>query len=134
MGTVLVVDDDPTVRTVVARLIKLEGHVVLEAEDGRVALRLMADRDIDLALVDIYMPEMDGIELLMRLRGDFPRTRVVAMSGGGPVPASHVLDVATLLGATDVLQKPFGPDDVRAHLRALGRGSEDPPADVTPSG
>jgi len=126
MGKVLVIDDDAQVRRVVRRLIEMEGHQVAEAESGKIALRLLANDPADLIITDIYMPEMDGIELLTRLRETLPEARLVAMSGGGVLPAHHMLDAAKALGAIAVIEKPFDIEAVRVHLDALGPSKERP--------
>jgi CheY-like chemotaxis protein len=126
MGKVLVIDDDAQVRRVVRRLIEMEGHQVAEAENGKIALRLLASDPADLVITDIYMPEMDGIELLTRLRETLPEARLVAMSGGGVLPAHHMLGAAKALGAIAVIEKPFDIEAVRAHLDALGPSKERP--------
>jgi DNA-binding NtrC family response regulator len=126
MGKVLVIDDDPQVRRAVRRLIEMEGHEVAEAENGKVALRQLANDPADLVITDIYMPEMDGIELLAQLRETLPEARLVAMSGGGVLPAYHMLGAAKALGAIAVIEKPFDIEAVRVHLDALGPSKERP--------
>lgn len=115
----LVIDDDPTVRNVIARVIRREGHTAREAENGKDALRQFADDPADLVICDIYMPEMDGIELLRRFRETSPETRLMAISGGGAIAAHHLLDAAKALGAVAVLEKPFDLADLRKHLAGL---------------
>lgn len=119
MAKVLVIDDDPQVRRIVTRLIESEGHTVIQAENGKVALERYAGDPADLVISDIYMPEMDGIELLMRLREAFPDARLVAMSGGGAIAAHHLLDAARALGAVAVLEKPFALDQIKHELAAI---------------
>ncbi len=119
MARVLIIDDDPTIRRVLRRLIEREGHTVTEAENGKIALRRFVGEPADLVISDIYMPEMDGIELLMRLRETYPETRLVAMSGGGMLPADHLLGAARALGAVAVMEKPFPMDAVRDLLADL---------------
>lgn len=116
MATVLVIDDDPHIRRVLRKTIEREGHSVVEAEDGKVALRRFVGEPADLVITDIYMPEMDGFEFLMRIRETFPETKLVAMSGGGVIAADDVLKAASALGAVAVIQKPFGLDVVQKIL------------------
>jgi CheY-like chemotaxis protein len=116
MAKVLVIDDDPKVRRVVTRFIELEGHTVVEAENGREALARFEGDPADLVISDIYMPEMDGIELLMQLRARFPEAKLVAMSGGGAIAATHVLKAARALGAVAILEKPFELEAIRELL------------------
>jgi CheY-like chemotaxis protein len=107
MTRVLVVDDDARVRTVPRVLLEEAGLDVLEAGDGVAALRAMHDGGIDLVLCDLFMPDLDGLELLRALRREFPETKVIAMSGGGFGGTVDLLTVARLLGASEILAKPF---------------------------
>ncbi len=107
MARLLIIDDDPNILRSVTEILKGEGHEVREAGDGKSALELIADGSPDLILSDMYMPEMDGIELLIRLKADHPGTPMVAMSGGGYMAKEELLRNASMLGAVAVLEKPF---------------------------
>ena len=122
MASVLVIDDDPEVRSVIARLLEMEGHSVIQADNGKVALERYSSAPTDLVISDIYMPEMDGIELLTRLRERLPDARIVAMSGGGAIAAHHMLRAAEALGAVAIIEKPFDIDAIRVHLEELEAG------------
>ncbi len=120
MATILVVDDDASIRRSLRRILELDGHAVEEAGNGSVALEGLADRQLDLVITDIYMPEMDGIEFVIRFRDLHPDTPVIAISGGGYAPKEFVLKDASLIGATTTLSKPLTLDGVReAVARAL---------------
>lgn len=106
MSRVLVIDDSAAVRRTVRRILEFAGYQVLEAPDGRQGLRMQEHQPADLVVADIFMPEMDGIELLLELRITFPETPVVAMSG-----EKRMLDVARELGAP-VIQKPFSAEEL----------------------
>lgn len=121
MAKVLVIDDDPKVRSVVARFVELEGHTVVQAENGKEAIDQLQGDPADLVISDIFMPEMDGIEVLIQLREHFPDAKLVAMSGGGAIAASHVLKTAKVLGAVAVLEKPFDLEDIRELLSDLDK-------------
>jgi CheY-like chemotaxis protein len=124
MGKVLVIDDDARVRSVVRRLVEAEGHEVVEAENGKIGLERFESDPADLVITDIFMPEMDGIEVLVALRKRSPQTRLVAMSGGGLLPARDMLRTAEALGAVSVIEKPFDIEALREHLAALGPREE----------
>lgn len=81
-GTVLIVDDDASVRRFAARILDRQGYRVLEAEDGDGAMVAAGD-GIDLLLADIVLPRVNGVELATRLRASSPTLRVVYMSGYG---------------------------------------------------
>lgn len=80
MGTVLIVDDDASILSVLHRIIEGEGHIALEAASGVEALQVLEGHDIDVAFIDMVMPEMNGIELMKQVRSGFPNTKVVPMS------------------------------------------------------
>ncbi|GMV04049.1 MAG: hypothetical protein AMXMBFR53_03300 [Gemmatimonadota bacterium] len=122
---ILIIDDDPEILRALRRILEAGGYEVQEAADGRTALRHFAGHPTDVVLTDIFMPEMDGIEFIMRVKEAFPEARVVAMSGGGLLPSGSVLGAAAHLGAEAVLAKPFTIEEV---LEAVGRALEGPGA------
>ena len=122
-GRMLIVDDEPIVRDSLGKWFAEEGYDVGVAESAAEALRRMADGRWDLALVDIKMPGVDGIELLHRLREVDPQLMIIIMTGYASVETA----VAALKnGAYDYVTKPFDPDDIAhtvrnalAHRRAV---------------
>ena len=127
MARILIIDDDPEILRVLRRVLESRGHTVLEAGDGATALRHFAGDPTDLVLTDIFMPQMDGIELIMRVKEAFPEARVLAMSGGGRLPMSNVLGAASMLGAEEVLAKPFTAAEVLAAVERALAGPTSPP-------
>ncbi len=105
--TILVVDDEAGIRDSVRGVLADEGYRVLEAEDGRGALQLIASERPRLVILDIWMPEMDGIELLRHIRDSDPSTQVIVISGHGNIETAVT---ATKLGAFDFIEKPFSLD------------------------
>lgn len=112
MADILIIDDDAEILRALRKVLEAEGHSVTEAQDGKTALRHFAGDPADLVISDVYMPEMDGIEFLIRLKEAFPETRVIAMSGGGHLPKDRVLGAASELGAEGILEKPFTVEEV----------------------
>lgn len=107
MARILVLDDHEGTRRALRRVLESEGHEVLEASDGQQAWAALA-RDLpDLVISDVYMPEMDGIEFLIRLVDRYPAVPLIAMSGGAHAPAGFVLEDARHLGAVSTLEKPL---------------------------
>ncbi len=104
MSEILVVDDEPGIRTLVQEILEEEGYEVRLAENGEAARRAMQDKAPDLVLLDIWMPDLDGISLLKEWvstgQANMP---VVMMSGHGTI---HTAVEATRLGAFDFLEKP----------------------------
>jgi len=102
---ILVVDDEPDIRQLVQEILEDEGYQVAVAEDGIAARQALRDRRPDLLLLDIWMPDLDGISLLKELaEGDGLPCPVVMMSGHGTVETAVE---ATRLGAYDFLEKPL---------------------------
>lgn len=117
--TVLVVDDDVVIRSYVKLILEAEGYVVLEAEDGKAALERLEAARPDLLVVDIFMPEKDGIEIIVEAREQGLTIPILAMSGGGEIHAPEFLSYAVSLGANAVLQKPFSRDQIVNTLKSL---------------
>lgn len=106
MATVLVIDDEPHIRELVAMVLKAAGHKVIGADNGKAGLRLLLEHQPDVVLTDIYMPEQDGIETLLAIKRLALSARIVVMSGGGR-HGMDLLEAAGELGAAAVLRKPF---------------------------
>ncbi len=107
MKTILVVDDDPSIRALIRLYLEGAGYQVVEASDGRRGVRLLGEEKIDLVVLDIFMPEMDGLEVLQLMRTQGRGCKVMAISGGSAKVGMDLLGHATIFGADDVLEKPF---------------------------
>ena len=116
---ILIADDDADVRSVLARHLASAGYEVLEAADGRGCLDVIRTTGVDLVIVDIYMPDVDGIAVIAQAHRDFPHVRILAISGGGTVPRERTLEIAQRLGAQRTLTKPFDRDELMASVREL---------------
>ena len=120
---VLVVDDEPMVREVLARYLEKEGYEVDVAEDGEQALAAYADSRPDLVLLDLMLPRVDGLEVFRRMRELSP-TAVIMLTAKGE-ETDRVVGLE--LGADDYVTKPFSPREVVARVRAVLRRSTTPP-------
>ncbi len=107
MKTVLVVDDDPSIRALIRLYLEGAGYAVAEAADGRLAMATLAAQPVDLVILDIFMPEMDGLEVLQVLHEQCRDCKVMAISGGSAKIGMDLLSHATIFGADAVLEKPF---------------------------
>lgn len=126
---VLVVDDEPSIRKTLEEVFSDEGMRVLGAEDGPSALALLAMATPQLVLLDIWMPGMDGLEVLSRIRELYPDLPVIMISGHASIATAIK---ATKMGATDFIEKPL---DLNATLSAVRRvlSSESPQSSPPPS-
>ena len=122
MAHVLIVDDEPGIRSFLAEVLRGEGHLVTSAADGDEAARLLDQRGFHVMLTDLRMPRMDGMTLLRKARADAPEMEVVVLTGNGTVATAVE---AMKLGAFDYLVKPLsGPEELRLIVsRALERRS-----------
>ena len=126
---ILIVDDEPNVRLTYRTTLETEGFQVEEASDAGAALREMGEKEFDLAILDMRMPEVDGLELLERMRELGIQTPVVIITAYGDIP--HAVR-AMKLGAIDFLQKPLTPEGLRSVVREiLGRHAEPAPHPVS---
>lgn len=117
---ILIVDDDPSIRDSLEILLNRAGYGVIQARNGSEAVRLWRDLGGDLVILDLFMPEKDGIETILELRAHNPGIRIIAMSGGGEKKRLEVLGHAKLLGAVLTIEKPFTPAEMMAMVgRAL---------------
>ncbi len=116
-GYLLVVDDDPMNRGILARHLQRQGHQVAVAENGRQALEMVGTHAFDLVLLDVMMPEMDGYEVLQRLKRDQASQHIPVIV----ISALDEIESAVLcieMGAEDYLPKPFSPVLLRARIGA----------------
>ncbi len=104
MAKILIVDDEPDMRLAVRNVLKLRGHEVVEAGDGPTALEILSQENVDLMLLDIRLPGMDGIEVLEKAKAIKSSVPVVMITGYG-----HIQSAVNVMkfGASEYLQKPF---------------------------
>jgi CheY-like chemotaxis protein len=129
MANILIVDDDPTVRMIAGEILTTAGHQVAEAGDGDEALRKVAATPFDLVVLDMLMPNKDGLETIAELRGRRPRMKVLAISSGGRMEAGQLLRMALVFGADETMAKPLRSDALtEAVSRLLSMPKTDTPA------
>lgn len=119
MALILIIDDEPEVRGLLCRILADEGHRVIEADNGAVALKVIGRNQPDLVITDILMPDKDGIETIQEMRLLHPGLKIIAMTGGGRYQGFEYLDVAKALGADALLNKPFRAAQISALVADL---------------
>ena len=112
--TILVVDDDPEIVTLLSKILLNEGYNVMDAQNGRKALRKVEKGGIDLVILDLIMPEMGVIEVLKRLGDIAPKLPVIVLTGHGDLQTARE---AMMLGAYEYITKPFDADFVKAVVK-----------------
>src|SRR5688572_31372011 len=115
---VRVVDDEPTLRRSVVRMLVASGMEAIPVEDGAAALAMLERERVHVALVDLMMPKMNGLELLQKLRSGHPGVEVIMMTAFGDV---EVAVKSVRAGAYDFLEKPFRSNDERSEERRVGK-------------
>jgi DNA-binding response OmpR family regulator len=127
MAKILLVDDDTLVRTSLAYALEDAGHVVTQAVNGDDGLAALGREPFDAVVLDILMPEREGIETIREIRVKWPLLPVLAISGGDKTGWSDFLRMATVLGANDTMAKPFTATDFVDRVNRL-LGSRKPRA------
>ncbi|HEX2862517.1 MAG TPA: response regulator [Lacunisphaera sp.] len=130
MSRILLVDDHEPVCQTLQVMINDMGHDAVIALSGQQAIAAHRKAPVDVLLTDIFMPDMDGYELIQRFRQDFPEVKVIAMTGGiRRVPDGPFLEIAQRIGAQWLLRKPFGFEQLNKVLvQATGPAQESPDA------
>jgi len=107
MSTILIIDDEPGIRTVLSDILVDEGHTVRSAEDGAQGLAELAGGSVDIVFLDVWLPNMGGIDVLKRIREHYPDVEVIMISGHANISLAVQ---ATKNGAFDFLEKPLSLD------------------------
>ena len=116
---ILVVDDNAAMRRSLDEILTRAGHEVIQAADGAEATSISRGVQVDLVILDLFMPVKDGIETLRELRKRAPGVPIITISGGGADDSGvDLLKAAVLLGAVRSMEKPFTPAEM---LEAVGK-------------
>ena len=107
MATILIIDDDPQICDLLQEALEKEGHAVCTALNGIEGISLYRQHLPELIILDILMPEKEGLETILDLRREFPNVMTIAMSGGSERAKINLLELAQRLGAQYRLTKPF---------------------------
>ena len=112
--TILVVDDNKEIVYSISELLKYEGYEVMKAYDGLEALKLASENKIDLIILDVMMPKMNGLSALMKMR-EYSKTPVIILSA--KTEESDIVS-GLVLGADDYIEKPYKPAELMARVKA----------------
>ena len=119
LDTVLVIDDEPVLCEFAAEVLKRNGFQVVTTTDPRKWKQACGQLVPDVAILDLFMPERDGLETMRELRDAWPSIRIVAVSGSVPVASKAALKAAAHLGADHALAKPFTEETLVGIVRQL---------------
>ena len=116
--TILIADDEPEIRTLLRLYLENENYQIIEAENGKQALELLKKEHVDLCLLDIMMPEMDGFTLCKKIREKSSSIGIIMLSA-----KTQEMDKVNglMLGADDYVTKPFSPSELVARVDAIHR-------------
>ena len=112
MAQILIIDDEVEERRMLQEILTGAGHRVITAADGRDGVRRFRAEPADLVITDLFMPNQDGIETIMKLHKEAPGIAIIAMSGRAI--SRTMLAIGKSLGAVGILQKPYTPEELFA--------------------
>ena len=112
MKQILIIDDETQIRLMLKKILEREGFRATVASDGKEGMDLFNNEPADLVITDIIMPEKDGLEVILELKKSYPDVPIIAISGGGKNSSSHYLDMAKLLGANAIFEKPIDKEEL----------------------
>jgi DNA-binding response OmpR family regulator len=129
---ILVMDDEVQILRLVTEILQPDGHEVLCAKDGVAGMALFRKEAPEMVIIDIVMPEQEGIETILAIRRESPKVKIIAISGAGQVGDVDVLKMARAFGADDVIAKPFRAQELLSHVRSSVRQMPEPAIKVGP--
>ena len=117
MARILVIDDSAVVRELLEQMLRLTGHDVAVAGNGKEGLDQLRRQQVELVITDLFMPEKEGLETIQELRRDFPNIPIIAMSGEPGMPS--LLGIAKRFGAMKTIEKPFDRNEMMAAVEEV---------------
>ena len=119
MARILIIDDEPQIRSMLKLMLEREGYEVVEAPDGVAGIKVYRQNPADLIITDLIMPNKDGIGMIIDLKKEFPEVKIIAMSGGGLNKPDGYLKGAKKLGASCTLTKPIDREEILRVVAAI---------------
>jgi DNA-binding NtrC family response regulator len=132
MARILIIDDEPQIRSMLRLMLERDGYEVVEAPDGIEGIRAYRQKPADLIITDLIMPNKDGIGMIIELKKEFPDIKIIAMSGGGLNKPEGYLKGAQKLGAACTLTKPIDREKMLRSVKDTLRGPEKKEAETSP--
>ena len=117
----MVIDDDSSVLRIIEAILQQDGHKVACATDGELGIRTFKEVNPDLVIIDIIMPNQEGLQTIIELRAIEPTLPIIAMSVGSHWGIADFLTMSLKLGASEILRKPFDRQELRAMVGGLLR-------------
>lgn len=118
MVKIIVADDEPTHLELVATILERAGHDVIAVASGYACLHQLRSDGVDLVVADIFMPDLDGLQMMALMRNNGTRIPVIAMTGGMKGQLSSFTDIMSRLGARSILTKPFSAHDLLSAVQS----------------
>lgn len=119
MARIMIIDDEAMVRETLRRILETFHYDVTEAPDGKVALAEHKKNPVDLIVVDIFMPEKEGLETIQEFKRDHEHVKIIAISGYTGVGSKDFLKSARAFGAERTFTKPISSEELTGAIRAL---------------
>lgn len=122
IARILVIDDEELARFTLREILEAAGHEVVEAANGNDGIRYQKAHPFDMVITDMIMPEKEGVETVVKLKGKYPDLKIIAISGGGRTRNLDFLQLAGEFGADIVITKPFSDEDLMKSVAACLAG------------
>jgi len=119
LARIIIVDDDTPFREMLTEVLINEGHEILDASDGNIGMEVLILNPVDVAIVDIIMPNRDGIATIRDIKNLFPKTKIIAISGAAQNMDEGNFKIAKTIGAHHSLPKPFRPSELISLIEKL---------------
>jgi DNA-binding response OmpR family regulator len=123
LARIIIVDDDTPFREMLTEVLTNEGHEIVDASDGNIGLEVLILKPVDIAIVDLFMPNRDGMATIRDITNLFPRTKIIAISGASLTPDEGCFKTAKTIGAHYTLPKPFKPSELLHLIETIMNGS-----------
>ena len=120
MKSILVIDDDREFREMLCKTLERKNYDVRVASNGEEGYNFFCEKPTDLVITDLIMPKKEGIRTIFELRRDFPKVKIIAISGGGRLNPQSYLETADAFGAIKTFAKPFKLGDILTAIEKIG--------------